>query len=149
MDAYDGTCASKYCTRNGVCGTLPICPAGEYLHYHFVSSGIKSVECKQCAAGRYGTGVRNSTDLGQWNSFCSGPCDAGYYCPKGSTSPKEHECGGEGVFCPKGSPAPIPAAAGRHTVFEMITSYGSEAYLNDQAINASEPMGSNNYYTSP
>ena len=149
LDAYDGTCASKYCTRKGVCGALPACPAGEYLHYHFVSEGIKSVECKQCAAGRYGTGVRNGTELGQWNSFCSGPCTAGYYCPKGSTSPTERECGGEGFFCPEGSPAPIPAGAGRHTVFEMITSYGSEAYLIDQAINASEPMGENNYYTSP
>lgn len=145
LDSFDSTCVSKYCTRNGQCGQLPTCRPGEYMHYHFTSEGQPAVECKACSAGRYGASA------GLFGSYCSGPCQAGYYCPIGSTSATELECGAEGFYCPEGTGAPIPAAAGRHTVFEVGTSYAptTDAYIVDRAINASKPMGSNNYISSP
>ena len=31
--------------------------------------------------------------MGLQNSACSGLCDPGYYCPEGSVSPRERQCG--------------------------------------------------------
>jgi hypothetical protein len=72
-----------------------------------------SMSCKLCAPGRYG----NVSGLyGQGSSYCSGLCDAGYFCPEGSTSPRQNECGHIGVYCPQGSAVAIPVSAGRKTV---------------------------------
>merc|ERR1719502_2053227 len=61
---------------------------------------------------------------GLTNSHCSGPCAAGYYCPSGSTSATQHECGGPGVFCPVGSAAPVPVLQGHYTsVTELLHAY--------------------------
>jgi hypothetical protein len=43
---------------------------------------------------------------------CSGPCRAGFFCPPGSVSNNERECG-LGFFCPAQSAAPLPCPAGR------------------------------------
>jgi hypothetical protein len=42
---------------------------------------------------------------------CSGPCRAGFYCPPGSVSNNEKECG-LGFYCPAQSAAPLPCPAG-------------------------------------
>lgn len=42
-------------------------------------------------------------------------CDAGYYCPPGSASPRANICGAAGVYCPLGSSFPTPADAGHYT----------------------------------
>ena len=112
-DAYDGTCASRYCDAQGLCNMVPECPPGEYMDYRISSVGRKGMTCKQCQRGRYG-GVKAMT-----SSACSGTCSAGYYCPAGSTSKTEKECGNSAVYCPKGSGKPISASAGRHTVYEL------------------------------
>ena len=54
-----------------------------------------------CGGGRYGS------EAGLGTADCSGPCARGHYCPDGSTSPTQHECGGSHVFCPEASPAPL------------------------------------------
>ena len=46
---------------------------------------------------------------------CTGECQAGYFCPTGSVSPTQRECGGEDVYCPTGSGAPIPIPTGYYS----------------------------------
>jgi hypothetical protein len=45
------------------------------------------------------------------SASCSGQCDAGYFCPAGSTTSKAQLCGGVGVYCPLGSGAPTAVSA--------------------------------------
>ena len=40
-----------------------------------------------CPVGRYGDA------FGLTNASCSGECSGGYFCPAGSTSPREENCG--------------------------------------------------------
>ena len=55
-----------------------------------------------CPAGRYG-----SKD-GETDPECTGPCKAGYYCPVGSSSPTQFECGDKAnVYCPESSDIPL------------------------------------------
>lgn len=63
-----------------------------------------------CPPGTYGS------TYGLHTQQCSGRCDDGYYCPAGSTSPQERQCGGPHVFCPEGSGEPLLAANGYYTV---------------------------------
>ena len=51
----------------------------------------------QCPAGSYGATEGLTTPT------CTGKCEAGYYCPTGSTDPKQVPCGNFTVFCPAGS----------------------------------------------
>ena len=50
-----------------------------------------------CIPGHYGSEYGSSIET------CSGKCDAGYFCPAGSTSPTAYECGSSLFYCPKGS----------------------------------------------
>jgi len=43
-------------------------------------------------------------------------CQPGYYCPEGSTSAQERECGGTGWYCPQGSGFPSTVSEGYYTV---------------------------------
>jgi protocatechuate 3,4-dioxygenase beta subunit len=139
-NGYDMSCASKYCSMGGYCGKLPTCPAGQYLHYSYKSHGHPIVACAYCAAGRYGARTN------MYSNYCSGKCQAGYYCPAGSTSPTQRECGGIDVFCPEGSGAPTPASSGRHTVYEVNdTTHGITGLTPiDLTVN-----GSTYYYRQP
>ena len=69
-----------------------ICPLG-----HFCEGG----ESIDCPAGSFG----NSTGLS--SSSCSGLCSPGYFCPPGSVSDTQFECGGIDRYCPSGSGAPL------------------------------------------
>ena len=60
---------------------------------HFCHSGQRF----PCPAGRYGE------EPGLESPSCSGPCQAGYYCPEGSVSAQEVPCGGIDRFCEEGS----------------------------------------------
>lgn len=44
-------------------------------------------------------------------STCSGPCNPGYYCLAGSTTPTQYICNTAGSYCPAGSLVPCPAAS--------------------------------------
>ena len=47
---------------------------------------------------------------------CTNPCDAGYLCSPGSTSPRPATCGGIQYYCPQGTPRPVLVDAGYYTV---------------------------------
>lgn len=110
LNAYDGSCDSRYCSDSGVCSILPECPAGEYQSLGFVEYALPTYECKQCAPGRFG----NTSGL--VSEFCSGLCEAGHYCIAGSTSTTQFPCGSDDVFCPVGSGYPVKAGSGRRTI---------------------------------
>ena len=63
-----------------------LCDPGSYCQL-----GVKT----PCTAGRYGN------RSGETNDSCSGVCEAGYYCPPGSTSPREQQCGAVNMYCPQ------------------------------------------------
>jgi hypothetical protein len=81
-----------------------ICPSGSF------SSPGSTTSCTHCSAGRFGSSPGMAT------SSCSGTCDPGFFCPSGSTSPRQQPCGGVGVFCPPASGAPVPVPAGNYSV---------------------------------
>lgn len=66
-----------------------ICEAGRWA-----PAGASS--CTLCPAGRFG-----DTE-GLFTAACSGPCEAGYECPPGSTYPSVRLCP-QGTFSPQGS----------------------------------------------
>jgi hypothetical protein len=54
-----------------------------------------------CPAGRYGD------KAGETDSECTGPCKAGHFCPLGSSSPTQIECGDKpNIYCPESSDVP-------------------------------------------
>lgn len=69
-----------------------------------------------CPGGRYGSvsGISHAS--------CEGVCEAGYYCPIGSTLSKQYECGDASVFCIAGSNAPTPVQAGYYSISEIDSS---------------------------
>ena len=76
--------------------SILICPRGYYC-----TDGLR----KLCPAGTYG-----STE-GLASGTCSGECAAGWFCPAGSTSPKQEPCGMEPTrYCPAGSGRRLPVA---------------------------------------
>ena len=97
------------------------CPAG---YYGTRPRGHGRVQCVLCGAGRFGAHAGLATVA------CSGACDAGYYCGRGSVSPRAEPCGGAeasaAFFCPAGTrhrrtvssgfySTPETAPAGRRT----------------------------------
>lgn len=59
------------------------------------------------------------------SDLCDGPCDEGYYCEEGSTSPKQHRCGNSTVYCRFGSSIPKEVDIGYYSgkpqnIFECI-----------------------------
>lgn len=110
LQAYDGSCASRYCGEKARCATRPVCPVGEYMTFGFNSFSRPAFQCKQCAPGRFGS-IEGLTSRN-----CSGLCNKGHFCPAGSVSPTAHVCGDPSVFCPEGSGKPTLGSAGRFTV---------------------------------
>ncbi|ETP31356.1 hypothetical protein F442_19775 [Phytophthora nicotianae P10297] len=79
--------------------------------------------CYPCPAGIYGSEEMET------RSTCSGPCAAGYYCPSGSTTPTQHECGSPAVYCPESSAKPWQVLEGYYTSLqvEAIVPNGTQA----------------------
>jgi hypothetical protein len=65
--------------------------------------------CIECPPGHYGD------QEGETNSLCQGKCLAGYYCPRGSSSATQFECGSSDFYCPEGSSLPYPVDLGFYT----------------------------------
>jgi hypothetical protein len=101
-------------------GLVP-CPKGRF--------GVFGVApCFDCLPGRFGAREGLSDGL------CSGVCDAGYFCPEGSTSKRmqgcspgsfcpqgagtQFECGGTQHFCPSNSSSPQSVAEGYYSIPE-------------------------------
>ena len=80
-----------------------ICPTG----YYCPGDGRRY----QCPPGTY-TSMNGTID-----EQCMGPCDRGYYCTVGSSSPTQHRCGNASVYCPRGSSEPTPVHDGFYCFF--------------------------------
>lgn len=76
------------------------CPPGS-----FCVGGLRYL----CPPGRFGSVQQIS------HPQCSGECDTGFYCPWGSTSHQQSDCGAANRFCPSASGAPQPAKPGFYT----------------------------------
>ena len=63
-----------------------------------------------CFPGTYGNRNRET------DSNCTGFCDAGYYCPWGSTSARQEPCGNPSYYCPTGSRFPIAIEPGFYSL---------------------------------
>ena len=72
---------------------------------HYTLDGILYL----CPVGTYGNTEGLSSD------YCSGRCSAGWYCPAGSTSPKQLACGSENFYCPLGVGEPLQVQKGYYT----------------------------------
>ncbi|ETV76523.1 hypothetical protein, variant 1 [Aphanomyces astaci] len=66
--------------------------------------------CTLCPAGMFGA------TRGLISPLCSGPCSGGYFCPVGSTSPVQQQCGSPNYYCPPGTPLRRTVATGYFTV---------------------------------
>ncbi|XP_070551430.1 uncharacterized protein [Ptychodera flava] len=93
----------RYCP-SGTDANPPMCPIGTFSN----STGLKQEsECYSCTPGHYceTPGLVEPT----------GPCDEGYYCPAGQSSPTpaEYNCT-TGHRCPTGSPSPEPCPSGEY-----------------------------------
>ena len=82
---------------------------------HWCSGGLRNA----CPSGRYGS------TRGLSSPFCSGPCAAGFICPRGSFRSTQQVCGfgianPSSVFCPTGvstgSFTPTPVSKGHYTI---------------------------------
>ena len=60
---------------------------------------------------------------------CSEPspnrCHEGFYCPPGSLSGDQLECGHPGVYCPTGSSLPTPVREGYYSIPEYVGEIGT------------------------
>ena len=89
-----------------------------------------------CPVGTYGS-VEAET-----SSACSGVCTAGYFCPAGSTGPKQEPCG-QGLtpaiyYCPEGTTERQIVSDGYYTTPEdSLPSYREAQALS--LIHISEP----------
>ncbi|CAM9193439.1 unnamed protein product, partial [Discosporangium mesarthrocarpum] len=127
----------SYCPEGSV---LPIpCPAGSYgaeygltslecsglcMEGHYCPAGSTSPTQKKCPAGRYGAvkGLRDQFCVAEegcapdGGGYCSlSLCEPGFYCPPGSTIPRQNPCGGPELYCPKGSGWPTPVDSGHYS----------------------------------
>ena len=110
-----------YCTVNGseITRTFQeIAPAGSYAW---------SGECYFCPSGRYvqaseaSKRSRYGDQEGLWTPECSGTCSPGYYCPVGSISPTQIECGGPDKYCPGENSFPLDINKGFYTTIDAST----------------------------
>ncbi|CAM9516191.1 unnamed protein product, partial [Phaeothamnion confervicola] len=133
----DGSCSEGYYCPIGSsrpdeipCGPWSFpCPAGYTTEdpaedrYPWLAVAQKRTPQQLCRPGYYCRGgVRFLCAAGYWgrswdatSAACDGACEEGYFCPEGSTSPRQKECGDESVFCPSGSAAPTPVSSGWFT----------------------------------
>ena len=118
---------ASYCPLKSAAG-LPV-PAGYKALFDVNGRATDITPCdlgtwcvnglqQQCPAGSYGA------SQGLQTASCSGTCSPGYFCPAGSKTAVEEECGSAAVrngedptmyFCPVGSESPRKVQAGFYT----------------------------------
>ncbi|KAL4094950.1 hypothetical protein PRIC1_010600 [Phytophthora ramorum] len=99
-------------TAEGYCAVSENSPAGaRWISQRTAKAGEFAWRgtCYPCPAGAFG-----SEEL-ETRPTCSGPCAAGYYCPPGSTTPTQRECGSASVYCPAASAKPWEVFQGYYT----------------------------------
>ncbi|KAM9734328.1 uncharacterized protein ACNS7B_016072 [Menidia menidia] len=123
-------CQDEGTFRPSVCPVGHFCPAGQILGFKFpcppgtVQSqlGASSADaCHPCPVGMF----CSRSGLSQ----PSGHCQAGYFCPAGSTSPNSTEIQGNlarthlcpsGYYCPSGTGYPLPCPVGSLSMFQGL-----------------------------
>jgi hypothetical protein len=93
-----------YCPQGSSLATERVCPKGESSGSSLITHSL-SLDFP----GRYGA------EFGLSSPLCSGPCEAGYYCPQGSTIAAPEECGSSSVYCPEGSFQPMAVTKGYYS----------------------------------
>ena len=91
------TCPGGFYLNGAGC---TLCPIGTYQPDPSTSSGVSA--CKACDPGKY---CRHRS------SAVAGDCEAGYYCPAGSTHPTSQVCP-ENYYCSSGSGSPTKCPHG-------------------------------------
>lgn len=128
---YGGELGLKNADCSGLCDFGHFCPSGSNI-----SAQI------ECPPGSFG----NVRGLGSFH--CNASCDAvaypevacvatkcspGYFCPSGSNSSEQAECGGAEVYCPSGSAIPTPVSRGYYTV-GALSVLGKDQDSEDAAV---------------
>ncbi|KAG9401129.1 hypothetical protein AC1031_009884 [Aphanomyces cochlioides] len=93
-----------------------LCPKRSYLN-------ATLSKCLLCPAGTFGASPGLTT------SNCSGLCTAGFYCPLGSTSSTQQECGPPKYFCPSGTSVRQVVAPGYYTTASSLARMGLDDSL--------------------
>lgn len=73
-----------------------------------------------CAPGYYGGLFRETRQQ------CQGGCREGYYCPEGSTTPTEVECGDASRYCPANTSIPTEVSTGYYTNGDTVSTRVNE-----------------------
>lgn len=99
------------------------CAPGRYSKYS------NQEVCLPCPAGRYnleGGSCKNGECDGFTDGQCNGICEAGYFCPAGSSSSREQPCGGAQYYCPAGSADKQLISAGSYsTPLDSASEFGN------------------------
>lgn len=96
------------CPQGGFCPegqqNFTLCPPGTFSNS---TNNTMLKDCLECTSGSY--------CLGYGNADPTGPCKAGYYCPKGQNreDPSGYRCP-QGHYCPAGSSEGIPCMSGNY-----------------------------------
>ena len=115
-----GPCAlGHYCPASSTVANQIQCPAGRYGNV----TGLRTSECSlQCkGANDVGEVVCNVHGVSAFprSYLClagdAALCEEGYYCPLGSISSTQNECGGSAYYCPRGSSIRTPVSVGYYT----------------------------------
>ena len=73
-------------------------------------------------------------------------CAEGYYCPLGSVSQFQFECGGKDVYCKRGSGSPEHSSAGRYTVNTPTDSFTGQNNTVNGFINENYAVNTGNLF---
>ncbi|KAK8808645.1 hypothetical protein WA158_008546 [Blastocystis sp. Blastoise] len=97
----------EYCEGGGYCekGIRHVCPPGRQ-RYDCCGGNLEA--CALCEPGLAASEIASL--------YCVEYCAEGYYCPRGSTSIHDKECGSVDVYCPKQSGYPIEVSSGCYTI---------------------------------
>ena len=117
---YYGTSVQRVCDTtsglfNGQAPSCAICNTalGGYYCNGGDDLGSNPLGRYPCPAGTYG-----APNTALTTPSCSGPCQAGYYCPTGSSTPTVVQCGNVYQYCTTGSGSPITVSSGYYTIPE-------------------------------
>ena len=99
-----------------------VCPPGS-----FCVGGLKYF----CQKGYYGDKPMQTI------RECSGLCDLGHFCPKGSVSPRQHKCGNSSFYCPVGSWEPTHVSNGYYTISTILVAGVVDQFIDHDAMTAS------------
>ena len=142
-----GTYGGSYGLQNSSCSGL--CLKGYYCEIGSISSTEST-----CVGGRYGdheglTSSQCSTECEiklDGTQFCIIQyCSEGYYCPPGSISGQQNECGGSNYYCPIGVAYPYNVSTGYYSI-GLLSSPSSSQNYSDSNVRTAQYECEPGYY---